>query len=385
MKKADVLAVKITKRLKIMSAVVDVAMTTHTKKILGGLLLVCVMAVIGFMLLFNINTQSISKDSQTVLFNVNEGDTMSAVIDRLADEGIVRSSFFTKIKAKLGNHDQLYEGQFNLDKSWDVERILEYLEQPSYEHDKTGSVTITLIEGSWAKDIAKKISLKTNTKAERFLELWNDPKYIESLMSQYEVLSQDLLKNKDAKVLLEGYLYPDTYEFNVNNTEEEITERLISNGNDKYQNYKNRIDASGMTPYQLLSLASIVEYEAPGYENMQDVAGVFINRLKQGMKLESSVTICYALYEFEDWDDCESMTNNQIDSPYNTYRYEGITPGPILNPSESAIEAVLNYSHHDYLFFVANVKADKNDPDYGKIYYSKTFEEHDQRVKEILN
>ncbi|WP_228410317.1 MltG/YceG/YrrL family protein [Erysipelothrix piscisicarius] len=84
-----------------MSAVVDVAMTTHTKKILGGLLLVCVMAVIGFMLLFNINTQSISKDSQTVLFNVNEGDTMSAVIDRLADEGIVRSSFFTKIKAKL--------------------------------------------------------------------------------------------------------------------------------------------------------------------------------------------------------------------------------------------------------------------------------------------
>ncbi|MDE8078533.1 endolytic transglycosylase MltG [Erysipelothrix rhusiopathiae] len=385
MKKAHVLVVKITNRLKIMSAVVDVGMTTHTKKILGGLLLVCVIVVIGFMLLFNINTQSISKDSQTVLFNVNEGDTMSTVIDRLADDGIVRSAFFTKIKAKLGHHDQLYEGQFNLDKSWDVDRILEYLEKPSYEHDKTGSVTITLIEGSWAKDIAKKIASETNTTAERFLELWNDPKYIESLMSQYEVLSKDLLKNKDAKVLLEGYLYPDTYEFNANNSEEEITERLIANGNDKYQNYKDQIDSLGMTPYQLFSLASIVEYEAPGYENMQDVAGVFMNRLKQGMKLESSVTICYALYEFEDWDDCESMTNNQIDSPYNTYRYEGITPGPILNPSQSAIEAVINYSHHDYLFFVANVKADKNDPDYGKIYYSKTFEEHDQRVKEILN
>ncbi|VEH84084.1 putative aminodeoxychorismate lyase [Erysipelothrix rhusiopathiae] len=368
-----------------MSAVVDVGMTTHTKKILGGLLLVCVIVVIGFMLLFNINTQSIKKDSQTVLFNVNEGDTMSTVIDRLADDGIVRSAFFTKIKAKLGHHDQLYEGQFNLDKSWDVDRILEYLEKPSYEHDKTGSVTITLIEGSWAKDIAKKIASETNTTAERFLELWNDPKYIESLMSQYEVLSKDLLKNKDAKVLLEGYLYPDTYEFNANNSEEEITERLIANGNDKYQNYKDQIDSLGMTPYQLFSLASIVEYEAPGYENMQDVAGVFMNRLKQGMKLESSVTICYALYEFQDWDDCESMTNNQIDSPYNTYRYEGITPGPILNPSQSAIEAVINYSHHDYLFFVANVKADKNDPDYGKIYYSKTFEEHDQRVKEILN
>lgn len=369
----------------IMNAIADVVMTTHTKKILGGLLLLCVIAVVGFMLLFNINTQSVTKDSQTVLFNVNEGDTMSSVIDRLADEGIVRSSFFTKIKAKLGHHSELFEGQFVLDKSWDVEHILNYLERPSYVDDKTGSVTITLVEGSWAKDMAKKISAVTNTKAERFLELWNDPKYIESLMSQYEVLSKDLLENKDAKVLLEGYLYPDTYEFNVNNSEEEITERLIANGNDKYQNYKDKISTLNLTPYELFSLASIVEYEAPGYENMRDVAGVFINRLNQGMKLESSVTICYALYEFDDWDDCESMTNNQIDSPYNTYRYEGITPGPILNPSESAIEAVLNYSHHDYLFFVANVKADKNDPDYGKIYYSKTFEEHDERVKEILH
>ena len=129
-----------------------------------------------------------------------------------------------------------------------------------------------------------------------------------------------------------------------------------------------------MSEYELMTLASIVEYEASTDEDMRLVAGVFMNRLEAGMKLQSSVTICYALYDFESWEECESASNNQNPSPYNTYVHEGLPPGPILNPSLRAIEATLDYTPSSYLFFIADVHGVVD----GKVHYQTTYDEHVQ-------
>ena len=108
------------------------------------------------------------------------------------------------------------------------------------------------------------------------------------------------------------------------------------------------------------------------------IAGVFFNRMAIDMKLQSSVTVCYAIdKEKEDnWMKCE--VNPNFDSPYNTYKYAGLPPGPILNPGKSAIEATLNPTSSKYLYFMADVYGD------GKVYYAETYNEHSANVKKYL-
>ncbi len=108
------------------------------------------------------------------------------------------------------------------------------------------------------------------------------------------------------------------------------------------------------------------------------VSGVFYNRLGIDMPLQSSVTVCYALYDdFAHASDCE--TNADIDSPYNTYQHNGLPIGPILNPGKVAIDAALHPQESDYLYFIADIYGD------GTVYYAKTFEEHSALVAKYLN
>ena len=121
---------------------------------------------------------------------------------------------------------------------------------------------------------------------------------------------------------------------------------------------------------------TFVQFESGTKQDMATIAGVFYNRLNQDMRLESSVTVCYALYDqFDDPQDCETQTD--VDSPYNTYLNNGLPVGPILNPGGDALLAVLEPESSEYLFFAADIHGD------GKVYYSKTYEEH-QRICEEL-
>ncbi|MEG0328051.1 MAG: endolytic transglycosylase MltG [Erysipelothrix sp.] len=355
-------------------------MTTTTKRVLVGIVVALVIALGSFFALYKVNTQGVTKNSETVLFEVKQGESFQTTLDRLESEGIIRSAYFTKIESKISKKNQTFHGTFELDKSLSSKEILTRLADPDFSKDTTNNVTVTLVEGIWAKDIAKEIAAVTNTKAERFLELWNNNEFIESLMKDYEVIPASVLKLDNVRVKLEGYLYPDTYNLKKDASEEDITRELIKNGNDKFQQYKNDLKKLDMSQEEIMTLASIVEYEASTDEDMKLVAGVFLNRLKQNMKLQSSVTVCYSLYEFDSWTECESAKNNQHDTVYNTYVYEGLPPGPILNPSLKAITAVLNYTPSDYIFFIADVNNVKD----GKVYYQVTYQEHEAVRKELL-
>ena len=152
-----------------------------------------------------------------------------------------------------------------------------------------------------------------------------------------------------------------------------------------YAKYEEDINASDYSLHELITLASIVQYEAATSEDMQLIAGVFYNRLNSDMPLQSTVTVCYALYDDLDrndedsWRTCEASTD--IDSPYNTYLHSGLPVGPIVNPGEAAIDAVLHPQESDYYYFIADINGVRGEA--GKVYYSETYEQHQQLQEEL--
>ena len=172
---------------------------------------------------------------------------------------------------------------------------------------------------------------------------------------------------------LEGFLFPATYEFEYGTSAHDIIDKMLYTFDSFYtEEYSARARSLGMTDYEVVTLASIVEREAANVAEHKKVAGVFYNRIKTGMNLESCATVQYVLKERKP---VLSIADTKIDSPYNTYKYSGLPVGPVASPSLSAIEAVLYPEQHDYYFFVA--KSDGS----GHVF-SRTFEEHNRAVSQ---
>ena len=332
-----------------------------------------VVVIIGAFIYFNKQLSPVSKISNPVSFTVSEGDNLTTITHKLEDQNIIKSAAISKTYGKISGINDFVLGNYQVDQSWSSKEILNYLTVSS--NVISNETTVTLIPGMWAKDMAEKLSKSLEVDKDELLNLWNDEAYVKSLISEYEFLTNDIL-NKDLKVSLEGYLAPDTYNFYINTSADSITRKLLNQTAVIYQKYKTDFEASPFTVHELFTLASITQYESGNYEDDRIIAGIWYNRLDKGMKLESSVTVCYSLYEFDNWEDCEK--NTRIESPYNTYVNAGIPIGPILNPGEMSIKATLNPEKTDYLFFIADVYGDN------AVHYAKTFEEHTANVNKYL-
>lgn len=329
-------------------------------------------------LIFNFYNDSLkapSKVSEEVVFTVNSGDSTKKVLNNLKTNGLIKNIDTALIYIKLNNLSNIKAGDYILNKNWNVKEIFEFINNST--NAISDDVKVTIIEGDWAKDIAKKISEKLGISSDELINLWNDENYIRSIMVDYPFLTEEIF-NENVRIKLEGYLFPETYLFAKDSTKEEVTKKLLDQTLKVYKEYKDKIDSSNLSVHKLFTLASIVQYEASKEEDMKLIAGVFYNRLNINMKLQSSVTVCYAIdkEKNDDWMKCE--VNPNFDSPYNTYKYNGLPPGPILNPGKVAIEATLNPSNSNYLYFMADVYGD------GKVYYAETYEEHSKNVRKYL-
>ena len=201
--------------------------------------------------------------------------------------------------------------------------------------------------------------------------------YLNELISEYWFIDNSIL-NDNLYYSLEGYLYPETYEFkNRNVTVKEIFKTMLDEMNKKIEPYKESINSNKYSFHEILTLASIVELEGAKSNDRSGIAGVFFNRLDAGMSLGSDVTTYYASkVEMSERD----LYKYEIDSVngYNTRSNSmaGKLPiGPICNPSIISIKAVLNPTSSDYYYFVA----DKN----GNTYFTKTYSEHNRKVSEL--
>lgn len=348
----------------------------RNRKLLIGAIAASIVLILflGLFLFYQFSLRPVSSTSEPIAFEVVEGDSSSSVIARLDEQGIIKNGTMAKVYARFQGLHEVKAGSFQLDKSWSTQEILRYLNDAN--HANAQQVTITFREGIWAKDIAEVLEDKLGVSKDELIALWNDEAYLKTLIERYEFLSDDIL-NDQVRIALEGYLYPETYAFEVDATKEEITETFLNQFEKVYHTYKDDLASSGSKMHDIITMASMVQYESKTVEDMGLISGVFYNRLAIDMNLGSSVTVCYALYdEYKQAEDCE--LNAGIDSPYNTYLYPGLPIGPILNPGKDAIMAALHPTENEYYYFMADIYGD------GTVYYAKTQEEHDANVNKYL-
>lgn len=342
------------------------------KIFIGIVLTMVVIIVIGFIIFTFLLTAPKSK-SEVIEFKVEQGSTVDAVGKKLESEGVIRSYSAYKIFVRIKGISSYKAGVYKLDKSYNTKDIVDVLTGDYY---KENGVTITFKEGKNMRQVAKEVAKNTNVSESEFLAAGEDEEYIDSLISKYWFLTEDI-KNGDIYYPLEGYLFPDTYSFNENVSAKEIIETMLDQTDKVFSKYKSLIDASSYSINQIVTLASIVESEGIYDDDRKMIAGVFYNRLNAGMSLGSDVTTYYAFkVDLGERD----LTRAEINTynPYNTRGPEmnGKLPvGAVSNFGESSLSAVLTPTNSDYYYFVA----DKS----GKTHFTRTYEEHQEVINEL--
>ncbi len=311
-------------------------------------------------------------DPQTVDFSVVSGQSLNRVAHNLEAHGLVRSATVFKYYCDFaGLGQKLQPGDYKLAGSMTMSQIADRL--------TTGDGNplvrnITMIPGWTVEDFAARLSDDgVIADPAAFLEKCRTG----TAFSDYYYIA-DVLAQKNAglrKYVLEGYLAADTYEIYTTASDEDILRKLLSQTERAFPaDDQSRAEELGCTMDQILTLASLIEKEAKTAD-MAKVSAVFHNRLVKGMRLESDVTIHY-ITGVPRMD--LSSGDLQVDSPYNTYQYAGLPPGPICSPSRDAIRAALypdeTFIAEGYLYFCAK------DPASGELFFSKTLEEHEQAV-----
>jgi UPF0755 protein len=275
------------------------------------------------------------------IINIPSGSNAKEIVHILEKNEIIRkNNYLFIILIKLSKlEDKLKFGEYNLSPSLNMLQILNKLARGEIVVYK-----ITIPEGYTSIQIAELLDKKEIVEKESFLKL---VKYGEKSW--------------------EGYLFPDTYEVPKKYGAENMFKLMLSNFEQVAVDNKliNKAEQTGFTMDEIITLASIIEKEAKFAEEKRQISSVFHNRLKIGMKLQSCATIQYILGKPK-----ENLEESdlEIESPYNTYLYKGLPPGPICNPGIDSIIAALEPANEDYLFFVLG--------DNGRHIFSKTYEEH---------
>jgi UPF0755 protein len=177
---------------------------------------------------------------------------------------------------------------------------------------------------------------------------------------------------------LEGFLFPSTYEFTRHATCEQVVKRMVQNFRAVWETLKPAgapENPGGVTTFEVVTLASLVERETPNAEERPLVAGVFYNRLRHGTPLQCDPTVQYAMELAGRSEKNVHAVDLRTNSPYNTYEHRGLPPGPIANPGEASLRAALAPATTDYLYFVAN--------DQGGHFFSATLAEHNRNVAKL--
>lgn len=310
--------------------------------------------------------------NRTVQFEVKEGDTLSTISVRLKESKLIKSPLFYKMYIKFKNSKALTVGVYELHTNMNVSKIVTTLTgNPSVK-----STRITFKEGRNMRYIVSQITQHTTITENEIYALLKDKNYLTTLKKQYWFIT-DTVMDDQLYYSLEGYLYPDTYEFRGNSTIKEIFAKMLDNMNVKITPYKALLQNGNYSLHQYLTLASMVELEATTLSDRSGVAGVFYNRLRNKMPLGSDVTTYYAAKVDMGERDLYKTELNAYNA-YNT-RNTGMVGklpiGPVCNPSIMSIKAVLEPTISNNYYFVA----DKNK----KVYFTTNNTEHNKIVSQL--
>lgn len=293
----------------------------------------------------NLNSPVDSKDQEVRAFVIAKGEGTSSIADRLKKEGFIKSKNVFKLKIYLSGNSKIEAGDFKLSPSMNTAEIIEALSRASVDK------WVTLIEGLRVEEMAEKLSKELGVKSDEFIEV--------------------------AKTH-EGYLFPDTYLFNPESSPEDIAAKMEENFNLKLtSDLKQKFSQKSLSLEEAVILASIVEREARSDKVRTEIAGILLKRLNSDIGLNADATLQYALGyqpgEKSWWKRNLESQDKLIDSPYNTYKYRGLPPGPISNPGLSSLEAVGNANPNTpYLYYYHDSE--------GNSHYARTLEQHNENI-----
>ena len=328
-----------------------------------------------------------ASSKQYVTVQIPEGANVQTIGKTLENAGLIKHGVIFAFYAKYKNYSDLKSGYYNLQKSMSTEDIIHELQKGgTAEAQEPALATLTIPEGYTIDQMAQAVGqlqgdFKEPLTADAFLAKVQDDNFISQAVAKYPSLLESLpTKESGVRYRLEGFLFPATYSIKESTTVESLIDEMLAAMDKTLAPHYSAIKSKNLTVNELLTIASLVEKEGAKTDDRKLIAGVFYNRLNLGMPLQSNIAILYAQGKLGQKislaDDAGIDTN--IDSPFNVYTRLGLMPGPVDSPSLDAIEASVNQTKSEYLYFVANVED-------GKVYFATTKDEHDQNVAQHIN
>ena len=357
-------------------------------------LLILILSLAGFFGYRYVSDAVGAKDVKSTKFisvEIPENSGNSYIGQLLESAGVIKSGKVFNYYTKFKNISNLKSGYYNLQPSMTMDEIIEALQKKGSDKPQEPSLgTVLVKEGYTIEQIAKAVEVNssakkgkhssTGLKAKDFLKLMKDDVFLTKMKAKYPTLLANLPKDTDAKYVLEGYLFPATYNIHDDTTVESLAEEMLSTMDTYLSPYYATISSSDHNVNEILTLASLVEKEGATDDDRKNIASVFYNRLDSDIALQSNIAVLYALGKLgqETTLNDDATIDTNIDSLYTDYVHKGLMPGPVDSPSLSAIEAVINPSSTKYMYFVADVST-------GNVYFAESYEEHQHNVETYIN
>ncbi|WP_424768768.1 endolytic transglycosylase MltG [Paenibacillus sp. sgz302251] len=311
-----------------------------------------------------------TKAGDEIRIDIPRGTSANQVAEILEQQGIIKNAFIFKYYLSLSDQGSRFQaGLYMLSPGMENDAIIAKLN--AGETVPAETIRFTIPEGFTVLQIADKLAAENLIDKQKFIDLvamqttWGDAEAARSIPD-----------NADLHQRLEGYLFPETYEMKSGSTEEDIIKRMLSELDRKLtqlpEGWQDELEKKGMSMHELLTIASLVEREVVVDEERALVAGVIHNRIADGMMLQIDATVQYSLDKPK-----ERLFEKdlQVDSPYNTYKVDGLPPGPIASPSLASIEAALYPEDTEYLFYVTKKDGTQTH------LFAKTYQEHLRNIE----
>jgi UPF0755 protein len=343
---------------------------------IAACLIACLVLAIGAVVLLRLPNYAVAAPAssgalpatpgpQTVTIQINEGDSAVDIANRLRSAGVIQNAdLFDELASLQGLQNGLAAGQYEFNRNLPAAEVLARLHSGG-----VGALRVTIPEGKRLEEVAAILDKAGVVSAQSFMDAVNGGHY-----------SNDFLHDNPQGNGLEGYIFPDTYNFPAHNKPEDVVNLMLKDfGQRLTPDLRAAYQQEGLSIHSAVTIASIVEREAQDPTEAPIIASVFLNRIRLGMPLQADPTVQFALTGDPKnvtanglWKSQLTLDDLTVDSIYNTYIHTGLPPGPITNPGLNSLQAVAHPAQTNFLFFVAK--------DGGTHVFAATYAEHQANI-----
>jgi UPF0755 protein len=335
--------------------------------------IICFCVCLGAWFLYQEVYRDVAVQDASRTFVVEPGESVYGLSYRLEQEGIIRHARLFRAYVSLQGIDTaIHAGTYTVSSPITLSRVAAVLQSPAVQEEKE----ITIIPGWSLRDVARYFAEQGIASEDDVFAFLGSPAQLSDTVVDTDMFSLRVLDDKPQGMSYEGYLAPDTFRVFADASLEDIIQKLLVHRDDQFteQMYRD-IEAAGRTPFEILTMASIIEREVQQDGDMAKVSDIFWKRYDAGWPLQSDATVKYI--HGLDGSVFTTAKEREVDSPWNTYVYPGLPKGPISHPGVSAIMAAIYPESNEYWYFLTTL-------DTGEVKYGRTLDEHNVNVARYL-